>query len=140
MLYCSWDMARGRCNCYFSFWAIFFPFTLLTTQKMKISKKWKQKHLDISLFYTSVPKIMVICYNVPEIWRMADVIFIFPPFYPLNSPKNENFKKMKKNTWRYHHLTQVHQKSWSYEGKRIGKKTYCKNTFYKEDRRNIGNT
>ena len=21
MLYCSWDMAHGRCNCYFSFWA-----------------------------------------------------------------------------------------------------------------------
>ena len=27
MLYFSWDMARDRCNCYFSFWAIFCPFT-----------------------------------------------------------------------------------------------------------------
>ena len=26
MLYCSWDMARDGCNCYFSFWAIFLPF------------------------------------------------------------------------------------------------------------------
>ena len=59
MLYCSWDMACDRCNCYFSFWAIFCPFTPLTTQKIKILKKWK-------------------------------------------------------NTWRYHHFTQVHQKSWSY--------------------------
>ena len=26
-LYCSWDMVRGRCHSYFSFWAIFCPFT-----------------------------------------------------------------------------------------------------------------
>ena len=41
MLYCSWDMAHDGCNYYFSFWAIFCPFTPLTAQKMKISKKWK---------------------------------------------------------------------------------------------------
>ena len=32
MLYCSWDMVRDGCN-YFSFWAIFCPFTV---QKIKI--------------------------------------------------------------------------------------------------------
>ena len=42
MLYCSWDMAHDRCNCYFSFWAIFCPFTPLTAQKIKILKKWKK--------------------------------------------------------------------------------------------------
>ena len=42
MLYCSWDMVRDRCNCYFWFWAMFCPFTLLTAQKIKISKKWKK--------------------------------------------------------------------------------------------------
>ena len=36
MLYCSWDMAHDGCNCYFSFWAIFCPFTPLTAQKTKI--------------------------------------------------------------------------------------------------------
>ena len=41
MLYCSWDMVRDRCNCYFSFWTIFCPFTPLTAQKIKIMKKWK---------------------------------------------------------------------------------------------------
>ena len=41
MLYCSWDMARDECNCYFSFLTIFCPFTHLTAPKMKISKKWK---------------------------------------------------------------------------------------------------
>ena len=83
MLYCSWDMACDRCNCYFSFWAIFCPFTPLTAQKIKILKKWK-KHLEISSFYTSVPKIMIICYTIPEIWCVTDVIiFHFGPFFAL---------------------------------------------------------
>ena len=36
MLCCSLDMARNGFNCYFSFWAIFYPFTSLTAQKIKI--------------------------------------------------------------------------------------------------------
>ena len=40
-LYCSWDKVCDRCN-YFSFWAIFCPFTPLTARKIKISKKWKK--------------------------------------------------------------------------------------------------
>ena len=36
MLYCSLDMPRNGFNCYFSFWAIFYPFTSLTAQKIKI--------------------------------------------------------------------------------------------------------
>ena len=45
---------------------------------------------------------MIIRHTVPEIWCMTDVIVIFIlgydfPFYPLSSPKNENFKRMKKN-------------------------------------------
>ena len=42
---------------------------------MKISKQWK-KGLEI-LFYTKVPKIMIICYTVPETWHVSDVIVIF---------------------------------------------------------------
>ena len=52
---------------------LFYP---LTTWKIKILKNWK-KHHDISLFYNGVPKIMIICYTVPEIWRIADVTVIF---------------------------------------------------------------
>ena len=36
MLYCSWDMACNRYNCYYSFWAIFCPYTSLTAWKIKI--------------------------------------------------------------------------------------------------------
>ena len=58
MLYCFWDMVLDRCNCYFSFWAIFSPFTPLPAQKIKMFKKWK-KHLEISSFYICVPNIMI---------------------------------------------------------------------------------
>ena len=85
MVYCFWDMTCDRCNCYFSFWAIFCPFTPLTAQKIKILKKWK-KHLEISSFYTSVPKIMIICYIVPEIWHVTDVNFHFGLFFALLPP------------------------------------------------------
>ena len=40
MLYCSWDMACDRCNCYFSFW-------VLTAQKVKISKTRKKRPGDV---------------------------------------------------------------------------------------------
>ena len=93
-------MVRDRCS-YFSFWAIFCPFTPLTARKINIKKKKRKrrKHLEISSFYTSVPKIMIICYT--EIWHVTDVIVIFHfglffDLSPPNSLKNQNLKKMKK--------------------------------------------
>ena len=55
MPHCSWDTMHD--NCSFLFWAIFCPFTPLTTQKIKI-KKFFEKRLEIS-FYTCVPKILI---------------------------------------------------------------------------------
>ena len=70
-------MVRDGCNCYFLFWAIFGPFTPLTARKKKILEKWKnsnnKSNLEILPFYTSVLKIMVICYTFPKIygvWQM----------------------------------------------------------------------
>ena len=52
-------------------------------QKMKILKKWRNP-LEISSFYTSAPKVMIICYTVPKIWCGRDVtIFHFRLFFPL---------------------------------------------------------
>ena len=83
MLYCSWDMAHNGCNCHFSFWDTFCTFTSLTAQKSKLKKRWK-KRMEISSFYNSVPKIIVIYYTVPEIWHIMDVnIFHFGPFFVL---------------------------------------------------------
>ena len=55
--------------------AIFCPFAPLTPWKMKISKI--KKNMEIWTFYASVPKIMIICYTVPEVWRITDVIVTF---------------------------------------------------------------
>ena len=78
MLYCSWDMVHKGYNCCFSFWAIFCPFTPppsppppLTAQKSKFQKN-KKKHLEISWFYTHVPKTMIRWCIVPEIWCATD--------------------------------------------------------------------
>ena len=102
MLYCSWDMVRDRCNCYFWFHAIFcsfYPHNSPKNENFKKMKKtrWKKKKcLEKSSFYTSVPKIMIICYTVSEIWHMTDVILtfhfvLFFAFLPHKSPKNGNF-------------------------------------------------
>ena len=78
----------------------FLLFYLPNSPKNQNLKKWK-KHLEISSFYLSAPKIMIICYTVPEIWCETDVIVIFHfglffALLPPNSPKNQNFEKMKK--------------------------------------------
>ena len=102
----SWDMEYNRDN-FFSFWTIFLPFYPTNSPKIKIWKKWKEL-LEISSFYTSVPKIMIIYYTVPEIWHMADVVFIFhfglffplffsyPPHPPPSPPQPKKIKIKKK--------------------------------------------
>ena len=89
MMYGSWDIGCDRQN-FLSFWTIFCPFTPLKSWKIEILKIWK-KHLEILSFYASVPKIMIICYSVPEIWRVTDVtIFhfgLFSTFTPLTAWK-----------------------------------------------------
>ena len=68
MLYCSWDMAHDRCNCYFSFGVIFCTFTTLTAQKIKILRKW-EKRVEISSFYIFVLQIMTRWCMLPEMVR-----------------------------------------------------------------------
>ena len=71
IMYGFWDMVCDRCNFYFSFSAVFCPFTHLTAQKIKILKKWK-KYQEITSFYISVPKIMTRWYTDPEICCTTD--------------------------------------------------------------------
>ena len=99
MVYASWDMVRDECN-YFLLWAIFCPFTPVTSQKIKILKKMI-KSLEISSFYICVPKIMIRWCMLPEIWCVMNVIIfllwaILCPFTPETSRKNKILKKMKK--------------------------------------------
>ena len=96
IMFSPWDMEHDRQNIW-SLWTIFCPLTSLTTWKIKILNK-RKKPLEIS-FYTSVAKIVIIWYTVPEIWRVKDVVcFSFwaifcpftPPPPPPNSPKKQN--------------------------------------------------
>ena len=72
---------------FLSFWTVFCPFTPITTQKIKILKKWK-KYLEILSFYTCAPKIIIIWYTVPKIWHATGVsiIFHFELFFALLPP------------------------------------------------------
>ena len=67
MLYCSLDMACNGCNCYFSFWVIFCPFTSLTAWKIKNLKKWKNswRYHHFTIVYQK--SWSYICYTIPEI-------------------------------------------------------------------------
>ena len=47
MMYGCWDLECYREIFFFSFWAIFCPFSHLTTQKIKFLKKWKKTPGDI---------------------------------------------------------------------------------------------
>ena len=75
------------------------PFYLLNSlENPNIKKKQQQKSLEISSFYTNVPKFMIIGYTVPEILHVTDN-FHFGLYFSLlasNSPKNEKFKIIKK--------------------------------------------
>ena len=82
-------------------------------KKIKILKKQK-KSWKISPFYTCAPKTTIIWCTVPEIQRDRQNFLSFRmiscPFTP-NNWENQNFEKMKKNTWTCHHFTHAYQKS-----------------------------
>ena len=58
---------------HFGLFLHFYPPNSLKNQNFKKNEKntWRYHH------FTRVPKIMIICYTVPEIWCVTDVI-IFP--------------------------------------------------------------
>ena len=68
-------MVCDRCN-YFSFWAV-LPFYPCNNPKNQNFSKNEKKHMEISSLCTSAPKILIICYNVHEIWCVTDVTVIF---------------------------------------------------------------
>ena len=120
MLHCSWDMVCDGCN-YFSFWAIFCPFTPLTARKVKIKKKKKKKTPeDIIILHMCTKNYDHMITSWDTVHDRCNCYFSFwailcsftPPSSPPNSPKNQNFKKMKKHL-RYHHFTYVYHKLWS---------------------------
>ena len=105
MMYGSWHTEWGGIFCHFGpFFALFIP---LTTQKMKILKKWK-KPGDILILQKCTIDGNHMMYNSWDMERDGHNFFVileqFLPFYFPNNLKNQNFEKIKKNAWRYHHL------------------------------------
>ena len=75
------------------FGPFFSPFTTIITGKIKN---------QISSFYKSVPKIIIICFAVPEIWHVKDIIsFYFGSFFacliPWKPEKSKFWKPKKKH-------------------------------------------
>ena len=77
--------------------------SILFGQKKYIWSTFEKKRMEILSVYTSVPKIMIICYTVPEIWHMMNIISIFHfelffcPFTPMTARKTNFFQKMQKS-------------------------------------------
>ena len=98
MMYGSWDAEQNGHN-FLSFWTIFYPFIHLTTQKIKILKRWEKT-------WRYIPQVTIIWCMVSDIWSAIERSFShFGPFFallhppippPSNNPKNQDFEKLKK--------------------------------------------
>ena len=83
---------------------IFFWHLLMNFEKPEKSEFWKneKKLLEISSFYTCVPKTTIIWGTVPEIQSETNFFCHFGPFFALylplhpNNPENQNFEKIRK--------------------------------------------
>ena len=78
----------------------FGPFFALLSPKIKIFKKKKETSGDIIILQKCTKNHDHMCYAVPEIWHVTNVIVIFHfglffALLPPNSLKNQIFLKMK---------------------------------------------
>ena len=97
-MYGSWDMERDRQFCHFGpYFSFYHPNNRKNQNFEKKEKREKKKRI-----LHKCTKIIIICYTVPKIWRLTDVIFIFHfgLFFallslPPNSPKNKNEKALR---------------------------------------------
>ena len=102
MMYGYWDIKHHII--FLSFWAISCPITPLTTQKIKILKKWKKSW---RYYYFTHEYHKWKSYNI---WFLRYGAWHPPPTFPLTTQRIKIFKKWKKNknTWTDHHFTQAY--------------------------------
>ena len=95
MLYCSWDMARGRCN-YFLFWAI-LPLYLPNNLKNENLKKMKRKKTpeDIILHKCTKNHDHMLYYSWDMVHERCNYFLFWAIFCPFTfqQPKKTNFQK-----------------------------------------------
>ena len=93
----------------------FCPFTPLATQATKILKNYKKMPGDLILHTCTINdnQMMYCSWDIKHDRENFSVILShFLSFYSTKNQKNLNFEKNEKKAWRYHHFTQVYQKSW----------------------------
>ena len=104
MIYCSWNMTCNRQK-FLPYWIIFYPFSPLTTQKIKILySNWKNacRYYHFTHFnhkWQSYDVRFLRCgAQQTEFFVILDLFLLFyPPAPPPMDPKNQNFEKMTKN-------------------------------------------
>ena len=108
--------ATDRIFCHFG--PVFCLFTPLTAQKIKIFIKMKKPPGNIIILHKCTINDNYMMSGSWDIWSVTDKIFChLGPFFALLSPdnwKNQNFEKLIKKAWIYHHFTHVYEKSWLY--------------------------
>ena len=114
MMYGPWDIEHDEQN-FLSFWSIFYCFTPLTTQKIKILKNWNGKSRDIIILHKCSKNHDHMLYFSWDMVRNRCNYFsfwtIFCTFTPLTAQKIKIKKKRKKIL---EISSEVYQKSWSY--------------------------
>ena len=116
MIHGSWNISCNRQK-FLSFWAIFCPFSPLTTWKIKILKL-KKTPRDVIILHICTINGNYMIYgswdmecnrqNVLSFWT------VFCPFTPSGSRKPK-FLKYEKNTGTHYHFTNVYHKWQSYD-------------------------
>ena len=84
-----------------NFETIFFPFTLQTTQRTRILKKWKKASRDVIILHMYTKNHDHMMYGSWDIRHNRQSFIIlghFLPFDPPNNQKNQNFEKIKKTS------------------------------------------
>ena len=116
VMYRSWkNGVRQTIFCHYGpFFALLPP---STPRKLKFSKTKKvfQDIIILQMFDINESH-MTYVFSDMECNRQFLLLFwtVFCPFTTLTTWKMKILKNWKKNPWRYHHFTQLSQKSWSY--------------------------
>ena len=87
-------MAHGRCNCYFSFWAIFdlLPPSSPKNENFKTMKKKPEDTIILRKCTKSHDAILFLRYMVHDGYNHYFSFLFFLPFYPSNGFTKSEFQ------------------------------------------------